>query len=74
MKPTLIVFSSGKSLPAFADEQIFRPLGMTSTHFRDDHSTPLPGAAMAYSPTQSGWNVDMSKWEQTGDGAVYTTV
>jgi hypothetical protein len=29
---------------------------------------------MAYSPTQSGWNVDMSQWEQTGDGAVYTTV
>lgn len=66
--------ASGKSLRAFADEQIFRPLGMTSTHFRDDHSTPLAGAAMAYSPTQSGWNVDMSKWEQTGDGAVYTTV
>jgi len=66
--------ASGKSMSAFAHENIFRPLGMTSTHFRDDHSVPLPGAAMAYSPGPAGWNINMSKWEQTGDGAVYTTV
>jgi CubicO group peptidase (beta-lactamase class C family) len=66
--------ASGKSMRVFADENIFRPLGMTSTHIRDDHSTPLPGAATGYSPNASGWAVDMSKWEQTGDGAVYTTV
>ncbi|HYC53122.1 MAG TPA: serine hydrolase domain-containing protein [Gemmatimonadaceae bacterium] len=66
--------ASGKSLRAFADEQIFRPLGMTSTHFRDDHSIPLPGLALAYAPGPSGWDVDMSKWEQTGDGAIFTTV
>ena len=65
---------SGKSMRAFADENIFRPLGMTSTHFRDDHSVPLPGAATGYSPSGQGFTVNMSKWEQTGDGAVYTTV
>jgi CubicO group peptidase (beta-lactamase class C family) len=66
--------ASGKSMRAFADEHIFRPLGMSSTHFRDDHSTPLAGAASAYAPRPGGWSIDMSKWEQTGDGAVYTTV
>jgi CubicO group peptidase (beta-lactamase class C family) len=65
---------SGKSMQAFANEQIFRPLGMTSTHYRDDHSKPLPGAATSYSPTPSGFTINSSKWEQTGDGAVYTTV
>jgi CubicO group peptidase (beta-lactamase class C family) len=65
---------SGKSMRAFAEENIFRPLGMTSTHYRDDHSIPLPGGATSYSPTPSGFNINLSKWEQTGDGAVYTTV
>jgi len=65
---------SGKSMRAFAEENIFRPLGMTSTHYRDDPSTPLPGGATSYSPTSSGFNINLSKWEQTGDGAVNTTV
>jgi hypothetical protein len=47
---------------------------MTSTHIRDDHSLPLPGGATSYSPTQGGYEINLSKWEQTGDGAVYTTV
>ena len=66
--------ASGKSMRAFADEHIFRPLGMASTHIRDDHSTPLAGAATGYAPSAAGYDVSMSKWEQTGDGAVYTTV
>ena len=65
---------SGKSMRAFADEHIFVPLGMTSTHIRDDHTNPLPGGALSYSPTPSGFRINSSKWEQTGDGAVYTTV
>jgi hypothetical protein len=62
------------SMRAFANEHIFVPLGMTSTHVRDDHSNPLPGGATSYSPTPSGFRINSSKWEQTGDGAVYTTV
>src|SRR4029078_1395590 len=66
---------SGKSMRAFAEENIFRPLGMTSTHIRDDHSKPLAGVATGYSQGgPSGFNVNMSSWEQTGDGAVHTTV
>ena len=65
---------SGKSMQAFAHEQIFRPLGMTTTHYRDDHSKPLPGGATSYSPAPAGFSINSSKWEQTGDGAVYTTV
>ncbi|KFA91922.1 hypothetical protein Q664_18705 [Archangium violaceum Cb vi76] len=29
---------SGKPPRSFADERIFRPLGMTDTHFHDDHT------------------------------------
>ncbi|HEY9225439.1 MAG TPA: serine hydrolase domain-containing protein [Gemmatimonadaceae bacterium] len=66
--------ASGKSMHAFAEENIFRPLGMTSTQFRDDYSQPLVGGAMAYAPSPTGFALDMSKGEQTGDGAVNTTV
>jgi hypothetical protein len=65
---------SGKSMRAFAEENIFLPLGMTSTRFRDDYSTPLAGAATGYSPNAAGFEMNASKWEQTGDGAVHTTV
>ena len=67
--------ASGMSLRRFADERIFRPLGMTSTHFHDDHTMVVPGRATGYSPREGGgFSIDMSDWEQTGDGGVMTTV
>ncbi len=66
---------SGTPMRVFAETNLFRPLGMTSTQVRDDHSTPLAGAAIGYSSSQSGgFSINASKWEQTGDGAVFTTV
>ena len=67
--------ASGVPLPRFAEERIFRPLGMTSTHFHDDHTMVVAGRATGYSPrAQGGFAIDMSDWEQIGDGAVFTTV
>ncbi|HEY0671976.1 MAG TPA: serine hydrolase domain-containing protein [Longimicrobiales bacterium] len=65
---------SGKSLRTFAQEQIFEPLGMKSTHFHDDHRMVVPNRAIGYEPTSAGFEIAMSRWEQTGDGAVHTTV
>jgi CubicO group peptidase (beta-lactamase class C family) len=67
--------ASGKTLRAFAEENIFAPLGMKKTHFHDDHVMIVPGRATGYSPAPGGkFRIDMSNFEQTGDGAVYTTV
>ncbi|MGH7719171.1 MAG: serine hydrolase domain-containing protein [Gemmatimonadaceae bacterium] len=67
--------ASGMSLARFARERIFVPLGMTSTLFRDDYASLVPHRAVAYAPADSGrFTIDMSDWEQTGDGAVHTTV
>lgn len=67
--------AGGKSLREFAQEHIFGPLGMTSTHFHNDHAEIVPRRAAAYSPKQGGgFSIDMSNFEQTGDGAVFTTV
>ena len=66
---------TGKSLSKFAEANIFTPLGMSQTHFHDDHTMIVPNRATGYSPgEESGFEIAMSGFEQTGDGAVMTTV
>ena len=66
---------SGKSLGEFAAERLFTPLGMTHTFFLEDHTQVVPGRATGYAPREGGgFSVEMSDFEQTGDGAVQTTV
>jgi CubicO group peptidase (beta-lactamase class C family) len=67
--------ASGQPLTDFARERIFRPLGMSSTQFLDDTTRIVPRRATGYSPrTGGGFRVNMSDWDQIGDGAVQTTV
>ena len=67
--------ASGAPLPRFAAERIFAPLGMRETHFHDDHTLIVPRRATGYAPRDGGgFRIDMSGFEQVGDGAVYTTI
>jgi CubicO group peptidase (beta-lactamase class C family) len=67
---------SGKSLPEFAAENIFRPLEMTHTQYRDDHAALIANRALAYDEKEKkdGYTLNVSYFEQTGDGAVHTSV
>jgi CubicO group peptidase (beta-lactamase class C family) len=66
---------TGKTLAEFAKERLFQPLGMTQSHFRDDHTAILPGRATAYSPSKKGgYQIDMSNWNPLGDGQVQANV
>lgn len=66
---------TGKTLRQFAAEQIFGPLGMTHTHFHDDHNEPVPGRVIAYSPTASGaWKIDVWANDIVGQGGLMTTI
>jgi CubicO group peptidase (beta-lactamase class C family) len=66
---------SGQSLREFATARMFGPLNMTETHFHDDHTMIVPNRATGYSPgDKGGYTIEMSGFEQTGDGAVQTTV
>jgi CubicO group peptidase (beta-lactamase class C family) len=60
--------ASGKTLAQFAKEHIFDPLGMKNTHFHDDHTMIVPQRATGYAPAQSGFQIAMSNFEQTGGG------
>ena len=65
---------SGRSLNAFAQERIFKPLGMTKTLFQDDHTQIVKDRATGYTKSENGFKIAMSNWDETGDGNVYTTV
>jgi len=67
---------SGKTLRDFAAENIFDPLEMKHTVFRNQHTQLVGNRAMAYDPNEAGtgYALDVSYFEQTGDGAVHTSV
>ena len=67
---------SGKSLAEFAAENIFKPLSMGQTLYRDSHTSLVMNRALAYDPRDPGpgFTLDVSYFEQTGDGAVHTSV
>ena len=69
---------SGQPLAAFAGENIFKPLGMTSTRFQDDPSVLIPNRASNYLReggrwqfvpfgTQPGAVGNSGLWTTTGD-------
>jgi CubicO group peptidase (beta-lactamase class C family) len=67
---------SGETLRTFAANNIFRPLGMTHTEYRQDHTSLVANRAPAYdlNANKNGYVLDVSYFEQTGDGAVHTSV
>jgi len=66
--------ASGQSLRAFAAERIFKPLGMTHTEFRDDHTLLIPQRALGYEPSGSTYRISQPETDVVGDGGVYSTV
>jgi CubicO group peptidase (beta-lactamase class C family) len=66
---------SGKSLRQFAEENIFKPLGMTNTHFHDDLTMIVKNRAVGYSPIEGGgFSTVVSNSELVGPAGVMTSV
>ncbi|MEE9502771.1 MAG: serine hydrolase domain-containing protein [Candidatus Aminicenantaceae bacterium] len=67
--------ASGKSLREYAEEKIFQPLGMTNTHFHNDHTRIVKNRASGYAPKKGGgFVISMTTLPMTGDGGVFTSV
>ncbi len=66
--------ASGKSLKEYAAEEMFAPLGMSATHFHDDHTEIVPQRASGYAPDGDGFSISMTTLPMIGDGGVFTTV
>ena len=66
---------SGKSLDAFTQERLFKPLGMTHTQWRDDFTEVVKGRATAYDGTEAaGFRTDMPFTNMIGNGGLLSTI
>jgi CubicO group peptidase (beta-lactamase class C family) len=65
---------SGQSFREFTDRNIFKPLGMTNTHFHDSHTFIVTNGAASYSSDGSGSfrNAFMNS-SVVGGGGLYST-
>ena len=68
--------ATGKTLTQFADENIFKPLGMTHTRFYEDHTVVVPGRVPAYEPLSgNSFRIDWStNFDKVGDGGLLSSV
>ena len=67
--------ASGRSLREFAEEKIFKPLGMVNTRFHDDSTEVIKNRATGYaSRTDGGFSIEMTRSDHVGDGGLLTTI
>jgi CubicO group peptidase (beta-lactamase class C family) len=69
----IVARASGKPLPEFCDERIFRPLGMIHTHFHDDHRRIVPNRAYSYEPAGGGFQASPLNYANVGATSLFTT-
>jgi CubicO group peptidase (beta-lactamase class C family) len=66
---------SGQPFATFSQERLFKPLGLTSTSWRDDYRRVVKGRAQAYSRRAGGsWELEMPFENVHGNGGLLTTV
>jgi CubicO group peptidase (beta-lactamase class C family) len=65
---------SGMSLAEFSRRNIFDPLGMTHTQWRDDHTRIVKGRSIAYGANGGGFEIDNPIENVYGNGGLLTTV
>jgi CubicO group peptidase (beta-lactamase class C family) len=66
---------SGQTFQAFSEARLFKPLGMTHTAWRIDHTVVVKGRAAAYAPGPDGaFHTEMPFTDVVGNGGLLTTV
>jgi CubicO group peptidase (beta-lactamase class C family) len=66
---------SGVSFREFTTKNIFEPLGMMSTHFRDDHAEIIKNNAYGYKPEKGrSFGLSNTNFDTAGATSLHTTV
>jgi CubicO group peptidase (beta-lactamase class C family) len=66
--------TTGQPFPEWMKENVFAPLGMTSTHMHDDHEHVVPGRAYSYrGDREEGWRNAVLSYANTGATSLFTT-
>jgi CubicO group peptidase (beta-lactamase class C family) len=71
---TILARASGHSLGAFADANIFKPLGMTGAYFNGDPVRTAPEHASGYSPQAAGWRLVPESTGSAGNAGMMSSV
>lgn len=66
--------ATGKSLREYAEEVLFKPLGMSRTHFHDDNSMIVPGRTRGYTYRNGEWHENVPNYSTVGATSLFTTV
>ena len=66
---------TGDSFPEWTDTHIFEPLGMTNSHFHDDHEMILKNRAYSYQAVENGgFKHAVNNTTALGSSSLYSTV
>lgn len=66
---------SGMNMAEYAEKEIFQPLGMSNTHFHNDHTQIVKNRASGYAPSEDGsFKISMTTLDMIGDGGIFTTI
>jgi CubicO group peptidase (beta-lactamase class C family) len=76
MLAMIVEKAAGQSLKVFADENIFKPLGMKSTLFYDDNTDLINNRVFSYNKKENeeGFDNLISRFDLVGSGGVYTNI
>ena len=65
---------SGQTFRMFTRNRIFLPLGMSHSHFRDDHAEIVKDMAWGYAPRGGGFGLSIPNFDTVGATSLLTTV
>lgn len=66
---------SGLPFRDFCDQRVFKPLGMTRTHFHDDHRQIVPARSYSYRRKgKNGYEKSVLSYANAGATSLFTTV
>jgi CubicO group peptidase (beta-lactamase class C family) len=66
---------TGVSLRDYTDSVFFTPLGMTNTHFHNDHAEITPNRTSAYRKDEKGtWKISIPVFDTFGPTSLFTSV
>lgn len=76
MLAMIVEKAAGQSLKVFADENIFKPLGMKSSLFYDDNTDLIKNRVFSYNKKkdEAGFDNLISRFDLVGSGGVYTNI
>ena len=64
---------TGKTFRQWTDENLFAPLGMTRSHFRDDHTEIFPDRVLGYANENGAWRATSNNLMALGSSSLFTT-